>query len=120
APYAFDIFLFELLSPLLAGGTAVLVPSRPALDVRQVADLIPELTRLHAVPVLMREMLAETRSLPPAERRLTTLFCGGDAVPPDLLAALRASFPGSEVRVLYGPTEGTILASSHRVRDGAP
>jgi acyl carrier protein len=32
-----------------------------------------------------------------------------------LLADLRELVPGAEVRILYGPTEGTILASTHRV-----
>jgi non-ribosomal peptide synthetase component F len=64
APYSFDIFLFELLSPLLVGGTAVLVPARPVLDVGQVVSLLPGLTRLHAVPSLMRQIVAAARRRP--------------------------------------------------------
>jgi len=36
----------------------------------------------------------------------------GDAVPADLLADMREVFPAAELRVLYGPTEATIICSS--------
>ncbi len=114
APFSFDIFLFELLGPLLAGGTVVLFPLRPTLDVRALAAAVPECTALHAVPALMREVVesvaASDSGVAPA---LRLAFVGGDAVPPELLADMRRVFPAARVVVLYGPTEGTILASSH-------
>ena len=64
----FDIFLFELLSPLLAGGTAVLFPVRPALDVENLVDRLGELTCLHAVPALMREIVDALRRRGPRRR----------------------------------------------------
>src|SRR6185369_13098186 len=42
----FDIVLFELLSPLLAGGTAVLFPRQPAPDIELLVDRLGELTCL--------------------------------------------------------------------------
>jgi len=121
APVPFDIFLFELLSPLLAGGTALLVPLAPALDVERLVDLLEETTRFHAVPALMRQVVDLVRARQAAGRfpALRTLFVGGDAVPARLLADLREVFPGTAVRVLYGPTEAAILCSSHRAgQDG--
>src|SRR5206468_6527768 len=47
--------------------------------------------------------------------RLRTLYVGGEAVPLDLLHEMRAAFPEAELRVLYGPTEATILATSAAV-----
>jgi pristinamycin I synthase-3/4 len=122
APFSFDIFLFELLSPLLAGGTAVLVPLHPALDLDALLALLPVATRLHAVPALMRQIVDAVQAQANgavALGRLRTLFTGGDAVPAALLADLRETFPEADVYVLYGPTEGTILASADRVsREG--
>ncbi|HEX2078035.1 MAG TPA: AMP-binding protein, partial [Longimicrobium sp.] len=46
---------------------------------------------------------------------LRRAFVGGDRVPADLLAEMREALPGAETHVLYGPTEGTILASTHPV-----
>ncbi|HEX7186070.1 MAG TPA: amino acid adenylation domain-containing protein, partial [Thermoanaerobaculia bacterium] len=109
----FDIFLFELLPPLLAGGTVVLVPLRPALEI---ADLVAGLrsgTRIHAVPALMRQIAERIRQESPEGIETVREVCvGGDAVPPDLLDELRAAFPAARVRVLYGPTEGTIICAS--------
>src|SRR4029077_7661846 len=48
APFSFDIFLFELLAPLLGGGTAVLFDLRPALDVAALVEELESATHLHA------------------------------------------------------------------------
>ncbi|MES1245199.1 MAG: non-ribosomal peptide synthase/polyketide synthase, partial [Acidobacteriota bacterium] len=116
AAYTFDIFLFELLSPLLSGGTSVLYGLRPTLDVEAVAARLPEMTHLHAVPAVMRQIVDLAGEAP----SLRELFVGGDLVPPDLLSAMRERFPAARVHVLYGPTEGTILASSHHAESIGP
>jgi len=118
APFPFDIFLFELLNPLLAGGVCHLIPLMPSLDVERLVDLLPELTRLHAVPALMRQIVDGARRSGRSHPGLRTLFVGGDTVPPDLLAGMREVFPSAEIRVLYGPTEATIIATSWTVPAG--
>jgi amino acid adenylation domain-containing protein/non-ribosomal peptide synthase protein (TIGR01720 family) len=120
APFSFDIFLFELLAPLVAGGSAVLVPLLPALDVEALVDGLPQLTHLHAVPALMRQVAAAARRRGLAAPRLRTLLVGGDTVPLDLLREMRAAFPAAAIRVLYGPTEATILATSWTIGPGEP
>ena len=118
APFTFDISLFELMSPLLAGGSAVLFELQPALDLGRLVDSVESFTQLHAVPALMRQIVAAVKArdvLPGTFSGLRTLFVGGDAVPADLLAELREVFPAAEIRILYGPTEGTIICTSHRV-----
>ncbi|HYG63143.1 MAG TPA: amino acid adenylation domain-containing protein, partial [Thermoanaerobaculia bacterium] len=117
AAYSFDIFLFELWNPLLAGGRADLFALRPMPDVRRLVVALPAMTRLHAVPSLMRGIVEEIRGQGGRIGGLRTVFVGGEAVPPDLLADLLEVFPGAEVRVLYGPTEGTIICASHEVED---
>ena len=121
APFSFDIFLFELLSPLVAGGTALLLSLAGGPDLGLLAGVLARATHLHAVPALMQQIVERARAEAGEEAdgdrysRLRTLFTGGDAVPASLLADLRQTFPGAEARVLYGPTEATILASSYRV-----
>src|SRR6185369_5498483 len=91
----FDIFLFELLNPLLTGGTAVLMPPVPSIGLDELATLLIGMTRLHAVPVLLHQIvrcIRESRS-PDIYRGLRTVFVGGDAVPADLLAEVRQAFP---------------------------
>ncbi|MEW5928283.1 MAG: amino acid adenylation domain-containing protein [Gemmatimonadota bacterium] len=113
ASAAFDIWLFETFVPLLAGGTARIVPRERVLDPAELVAELEDAAALHAVPALMRQVVAEVResgrgSLPGMRR----VFVGGDAVAPELLAEMRGVFPAAELRVLYGPTEGTILASA--------
>ena len=112
APFSFDIFLFELWSPLTAGGTAELVPLAPALDLPRLLAGLEQATRLHAVPALMRQIVALARAEGRRWPGVRTVFVGGDAVPPELLAELPEVFPAAEIRVLYGPTEGTIICAS--------
>jgi acyl-CoA synthetase (AMP-forming)/AMP-acid ligase II/acyl carrier protein len=120
APFSFDISLFELLNPLLAGGTTELIALRPHLDLEGLLEALGRATRLHAVPALMRRILERVEAEPaPADGRrlpgLRTIFVGGEAVPADLLADLRRVFPAAGVRILYGPTEATIICASHTV-----
>jgi pristinamycin I synthase-3/4 len=120
ASFSFDIFLFELLNPLAAGGTAVLVPVRPAVDVDRLASDLGGFTRLHAVPALMRQIVDRVLAGEVPAPRLRTVFVGGEAVPADLLDDMRRAFPRAEIRVLYGPTEGTVICTSHRVAEEGP
>jgi amino acid adenylation domain-containing protein len=119
APFVFDIFLFELLGPLLAGGTAVLVPARPSLDVDRLVSRLGEWTAFHAVPALMRQIVDAARVTGPFPD-MRAVFTGGDAVPPDLLADLRPIFPGARLLVLYGPTEAAIVCAHHESHPGDP
>ncbi|HVR96049.1 MAG TPA: amino acid adenylation domain-containing protein, partial [Thermoanaerobaculia bacterium] len=114
APFSFDIFLFELLGPLLAGGTSVLMPLRPTLDVERLTDELESATLLHAVPALMRQVVETARRRRGMGENLRALFVGGDAVPAELLADLRETFPRTDVWVLYGPTEAAIVCTAWR------
>ncbi|HEX2189490.1 MAG TPA: amino acid adenylation domain-containing protein, partial [Longimicrobiaceae bacterium] len=118
ASFAFDIWLFESLLPLLAGAAVRIVPRDRVVDVAALVEELESATLLHAVPALMRRVVDEVaagRGTLPGLRRA---FVGGEAVPPELLGAMRAAFPAAEVRVLYGPTEGTIICACHLARGG--
>jgi amino acid adenylation domain-containing protein/non-ribosomal peptide synthase protein (TIGR01720 family) len=119
APLSFDIFLFELFSPLLAGGRSELLSLRPVLDLGQVMSALARSTRMHAVPTLLRQVVERARLAPARYTALQTVFVGGDAVPADLLRDAAEAFPGAQLQVLYGPTEGTVLGASHTVPAGS-
>ncbi|HEX2091538.1 MAG TPA: amino acid adenylation domain-containing protein [Longimicrobiaceae bacterium] len=118
---SFDIFLFELLLPLVSGGTSRIVPRERVLDRRALVAELERVTMFHAVPSLMRQVLASLRtSEVPVPPRVRRIFVGGEAVPPVLLGEMREALPAAEIRVLYGPTEGTIVCAGYRVPpDGA-
>jgi amino acid adenylation domain-containing protein len=114
ASYAFDIWLFEALLPLTSGAAVRLVERERVLDVPALVEEIADATLVHAVPALMRQLVQAERETPRLGR-LRRAFVGGDQVPADLLAEMRETLSGAETHVLYGPTEGTILASTHPV-----
>ncbi|HEX2094411.1 MAG TPA: amino acid adenylation domain-containing protein, partial [Longimicrobiaceae bacterium] len=115
--FAFDIWVFEALVPLASGGATRIVPRERVAEVNWLLREIGDVTTLHTVPALMRQVLAAVREAGPgALPRLRQAFVGGDAVPPDLLAEMRAAFPAATLRVLYGPTEGTVVCAAPRNR----
>ncbi|HEX9937525.1 MAG TPA: amino acid adenylation domain-containing protein, partial [Longimicrobium sp.] len=114
ASYAFDIWLFEALLPLTSGAAVRLVERERVMDVPALVEEIADATLVHAVPALMRQLVHAERETPRLGR-LRRAFVGGDRVAADLLAEMREALPGAELHVFYGPTEGTILASTHPV-----
>ncbi|MET0396513.1 MAG: amino acid adenylation domain-containing protein [Longimicrobiaceae bacterium] len=120
ASFAFDIWLHEAVLPLLAGGSVRLVPREELLDTARLVEGLAGCASLHAVPALMREIVRTLRSSGRTLPGLRQAFVGGDAVPPDLLDEMREAFPAAALYVLYGPTEGTIICASRRVREGDP
>ncbi|MBV9789122.1 MAG: amino acid adenylation domain-containing protein, partial [Chloroflexi bacterium] len=117
ASVAFDIAVFELVNPLLAGGTVVIETPSQVLDLPQLVQDLENWTLLHAVPSLLRQIVEHARQTgtPDAYAGLRRIWVGGDAVPPELLADTLAVFPQAELVVLYGPTEGTIICACHVV-----
>jgi amino acid adenylation domain-containing protein len=124
ASFSFDISLFELFAPLLGGGAVEILGREDVLEPAALLAALARATRFHAVPSLMRQVVASVRQAGTdgTERfaGLRTLFTGGDLVTPDLLAGLRATFPAAEIVVLYGPTEATMVCTHHSVPAGAP
>ncbi|HEY0601519.1 MAG TPA: amino acid adenylation domain-containing protein, partial [Herpetosiphonaceae bacterium] len=117
ASVAFDIAVFELVNPLIAGGTVVIQTQAQILDLPQLVADLQGWTLLHAVPSLLRQIVEQARqvTVPRAFAGLRRIWVGGDAVPPELLADTLVVFPQAELVVLYGPTEGTIICACHVV-----
>jgi acyl-coenzyme A synthetase/AMP-(fatty) acid ligase/acyl carrier protein len=125
ASFSFDISLLELLCAPLAGGRSLLVSTHGALEATVTTRVLKEATVLHAVPGLMRRFLSFAREQAAGAnvatyRQLRQVLVGGEAVAPELLAEMREVWGGADVRVLYGPTEATIICASYEVsREGA-
>ena len=117
AAYTFDMWLVEVLAPLLAGGSVRMLASGELLEPTRQAAAVTGATILHAIPAVLRQLVdgAATRG----DDSLATLrhvFTGGDRVPPGLLADVRRALPdGAHLRVLYGPTETTVVSTGWRV-----
>ncbi|TCP59171.1 amino acid adenylation domain-containing protein [Tumebacillus sp. BK434] len=122
ASAAFDIAVFELMSPLLAGGRAVIMSRDHILNMESLLRDLQRVTVMHCVPSLMRRIVDGAKLVLQHGVRydkLRLLFSGGDTVPPQLLHDLNDTFQSADVHVLYGPTEASILATAHHFKRGA-
>lgn len=106
-PFSFDVSVWELFWPLIAGARLVMARPGGHRDPAYLGDVIERygVTIAHFVPSMLRAFLAD-----PAVRRCTSLrhvMCSGEALAPELVPAFYAQF-GAELHNLYGPTEAAI------------
>src|SRR6185503_8061864 len=117
--FAFDGSLFEWLLPLTVGARTLLVPEHDFKDIDTLIQRTRAATVFHAVPKLM-EAWSERLGAEAARSysRLRMIQTGGDAVPGKLLERLSTQFPQAAVWEFYGPTEATVVSTTHRLEDG--
>jgi amino acid adenylation domain-containing protein len=117
--FTFDISIWELWGPLVAGAEIVLVPRLGQIDTTLLARLLDDhgVTRLCQTPTALRELgsTVERRGIP---RSLRSLFVAGERLDFAWLRPFAAAMreTGLEAWNLYGPTEGTIYATGYLVR----
>jgi amino acid adenylation domain-containing protein len=117
ARFSFSISLFELLSPLVVGGKAVIFTRDNVLDIAYLVSQLEHLTNLHTVPSLMRQIVnfLQENPLAATQHNLKRVFIGGDAIPLNLMEEMKTVFKGAEIYVLYGCSEVTTLCLSYKV-----
>ncbi|WP_405901944.1 amino acid adenylation domain-containing protein [Streptomyces sp. NBC_00656] len=117
--YVFDASTFEIWAPLLNGGRVVVAPEG-TLQPAVLRDLVARhgVTAAFLTTALFN-VLAETDA--DALGLLRLVATGGEAAAPGVLQRLAAAHPDAVVLHVYGPTETTTFATTHRVRpDDAP
>ncbi len=116
ASFSFDISLLELMLPLISGGTALILRKEEILDLPVLAEKLTRVTWLHAVPSLMQQLVNHIRASSEHHyNNLRVALTGGDVVPASLLDEMKLTFTHSQIHVLYGPTEASIICSSFLV-----
>ena len=118
ARFSFSISMFELASPLAAGGTLILLDRDHVLDPERMARTLTEVTFFHAGPSLLKHLL------PYIERQGTDVSrfarvrhasSGGDMIAPEVLEALKRIFTAAEVFVIYGCSEISCMGCTYPV-----
>jgi len=109
---SFDIALLELLLPLTVGARVVIASADESADGTLLARLLDAAgaTVMQATPTQWRMLVDAGWQGTGREFRC---FSGGEPLPADLAAALRARC--TQLWNLYGPTETTIWSTCHRV-----
>jgi amino acid adenylation domain-containing protein len=108
---SFDIAALEIFLPLVSGGKLVIARGEEGRDPARLAKLIAHsgCTAIQATPATWRGLLATGWRGEPD----LSILCGGEALAPDLAAALRKRC--AQLWNMYGPTETTIWSLRHEV-----
>ncbi|MEV6098142.1 non-ribosomal peptide synthase/polyketide synthase [Nocardia sp. NPDC051981] len=119
APLAFDVSVWECFLPALTGAPLALLRPGGHQDLDYLAARMREhgVTIAEHVPSVLAALVAEGHG--EALRSFRHLHTGGEALPAELLGALRAHVSGA-VHNAYGPTEAAISAVYHEFTDADP
>ncbi len=106
---SFDVSVFEIFGTLTAGGSIEIVSNLLALTSGPWRG-----SMISAVPTALAHVLASPGT---AAQAAVVALCG-EALTEQVVAAIRAAVPGARIVNIYGPTEGTVFATTYTV-DGA-
>jgi amino acid adenylation domain-containing protein len=116
-PYSFDVSVWELFWPLMAGATLVMAQPGGHRDPSYLAQVMVQekITTTHFVPSMLRAFL-ETAALP-KHATLRQVFCSGEALPADLQNRF-FEMSDADLHNLYGPTEAAVDVTYWACRRG--
>ncbi|PQQ36287.1 non-ribosomal peptide synthetase, partial [Photorhabdus luminescens] len=111
---AFDASTFEVWSPLLNGGTLVVIDHATLLTSKEFAQALQtyRITVLWLSVGLFNQLAAE---LSPALPQLKILIVGGDVLDPHVIKQVLRNNPPQQLLNAYGPSEGTTFTSTYRI-----
>ncbi|HVG44444.1 MAG TPA: amino acid adenylation domain-containing protein, partial [Longimicrobium sp.] len=112
-PFSFDVSVWELFLPLMAGARLVMARPGGHRDPAYLAQTIERegVTAIHFVAPMLQAFLDAA----PLERcgPLRHVFSSGEAVPYALVERFVERMPGVELHDLYGPTEAAVDVTFH-------
>ena len=111
-PTGFDVSVWEIFWPLLAGARVVLARPGGHKDPAYLRDLIvaEHVNVAHFVPSMLTAFLSADGVA--GCRSLGRVICSGEELPLGTAAQFCARLPGCELHNLYGPTEAAIDVSA--------
>jgi amino acid adenylation domain-containing protein len=114
----FDVHVWELVLPLVAGGIMVIHPQMPHFDLFEAARQITaeRVTFVGFVPGLLGHLLSVDTFV--HQNSLRTVLCGGEAWGPRLAEKFHSALPGRSLFNSYGPAETTISVANCPVPAG--
>ncbi|MEO8383506.1 MAG: amino acid adenylation domain-containing protein, partial [Acidobacteriota bacterium] len=117
-PFGFDVSVWELFLPLLAGARLVMARPGGHQDPAYLTEVIAreQVTTIHFVPSMLPAFL--TRANPENGRSLRRLLCSGEALPHGVLQDVTDRLAHVEVHNLYGPTEAAVDVTAWPCKPG--
>lgn len=109
-PVTFDVSVWELFLPFVAGALLVMAPPSAHRDPAWLSRIIDDdaITVMHFVPSMLAAFLAEhAEGAGRVTSSLRQVFCSGEALPAELRDRFHACYD-AELHNLYGPTEAAV------------
>lgn len=118
APQTFDISIWQMLAPLAAGGTLVVVDDDTAKSPVDLCEAIEaeRISVIELVPTLLELVLSTARNHPRGLQSLRWTISTGEALPVTLCRKWFESFPHVPLMNAYGPTECSDDVTHHVIR----
>ncbi len=118
---SFDVSVYEIFSPLLAGGSLQVIPENIRLDAPRLLDWFQThyIRNAYLPPFLLADFAAWVQSHP-GDSPLHRLLVGVEPIPEALLTRLSAQLPALSIINGYGPTEATICSTLYEVNSAYP
>ena len=113
---SFDVSVYEIFSPLLAGGSLQVIPENLRLDAPRLLGWLQahHISSAYLPPFFLADFAAWVQSHPGVSP-MRRLLVGVEPIPDDLLTHLNAQLPALSIINGYGPTEATICSTLYRV-----
>ena len=105
---SFDVSVFELFTPLTAGGSIEIVPNLLALTFGPWRG-----SMISAVPTALAHVLASPGT---AAQAPVVALCG-EALTGQVVTTIRSTVPGARTINIYGPTETTVYHTTYTLDD---
>ncbi len=105
--FSFDVSVFEMFGPLLAGGCVQVLP-----DLLAVAGQRYSATVLSGVPSVVAGLASAGGPAPVVAGADATVVLAGEALSGQHMALLRSWAAGRRIANIYGPTEATVYATA--------
>lgn len=107
-PTVFDVSVWELFWPLMAGAAVVLARSGGQGDADYLGTLIAReaVTTLHFVPSMLGPFMDSTEHAPSSSLR--RIICSGETLGRSDAERVAALYPAAKLHNLYGPTEAAV------------
>lgn len=118
---SFDVSVYEIFSPLLAGGSLQVIPEGLRLDAYGLLDWLQahHIRSAYLPPFLLADFAAWAQSHPGASP-LRRLLVGVEPIPDSLLTRLSVQLSTLCILNGYGPTETTICSTLYVVNKAHP
>ncbi|MFB1114893.1 amino acid adenylation domain-containing protein [Dickeya dadantii] len=115
---AFDASTLEMWAPLLNGGACVVIDQDTLLTPARLVRTLQQhrVNQMWLTVGLFNQLYSE---LAPVIAQFTSLFIGGDALDPNIIAQVLRATPSAKLVNGYGPTETTTFATTYPIHDVA-